>query len=1211
MDGASKNEVGRWSFWVDRGGTFTDIVGENPRGEIVTSKLLSENPERYADAALQGIRELMGLAAGVPIPGECIHEVKMGTTVGTNALLERRGERVALLVTRGFADGLRIAYQNRPKLFALEILLPELLYSEVIEVDERVGADGTVIVPLDPEPARKALASAFARGIRSVAIVCLHGYRFPEHEQRLAEIAGEIGFGQISASHAVSPLIKFVSRGDTTVVDAYLSPVLKRYVGKVAEELAGVRLLFMKSDGGLTAASFFAGKDSILSGPAGGVVGMVRTAEAAGFSRIIGFDMGGTSTDVSHYSGEFERSFETEVAGVRMRTPMLSIHTVAAGGGSILHFDGSRCRVGPDSAGANPGPACYRRGGPLTVTDCNVVCGKILPGYFPAIFGSTGDQPLDAESVHDAFATLAREVAAATGEEKTVQEVADGFLAIAVANMANAIKAISTRRGHDLGPYALACFGGAGGQHACLVAEALGMETIFLHARAGVLSAYGMGLAERSSMGEEAVSETLSPFLAPMLARQVEALKSRTVQGLAEQGVALGQVMVSAKAQLRYQGSDACLLVCYGPHETMVAEFAETHRRRFGFIAQEKALIVDSLVVEARERRGAVFSPDGQECPPCELPARAFLETCRFFSQGSWQVAPVLAREAMLPGNRFTGPAIIIEPHSTVVVEPGWQAEVLAGGSLVLRRAGKGGKDQDEGNTAVDPVRLEIMNSLFMAIAEQMGMVLANTALSVNIKERLDFSCAIFDASGNLVANAPHVPVHLGSMGEAVQALITERASALSPGDVYLSNAPYGGGTHLPDLTVISPVFGEGEILFYVASRGHHADIGGKSPGSMPADSTTVAEEGVLFANFRLVAEGRFAEAEVLRHLRSGPYPARNPGQNLADLAAQVAANEKGAQELARMVSEHGLPVVQAYMQHVQDNAEEAVRRLLSRLQDGKAEYLMDNGAKIRVRIRVDRKQRTACIDFSGTSPQCPSNYNAPLAVCKAAVLYVFRCLLAEDIPLNAGCLKPLSLIVPEGCLLNPVYPAAVVAGNVETSQCVTDALFSALGAVACSQGTMNNLTFGDDIWQYYETIGGGAGAGPDFAGASGVQTHMTNSRLTDPEILEFRFPVLLESFALRRGSGGRGKFKGGDGLVRKLRFLKPMRAAILANNRLHAPLGLAGGGNALPGRNRVLRADGSEEELPFAGQADLASGDALLIETPGGGGYGLEEEGR
>ncbi len=1245
---------GRWQFWIDRGGTFTDIVARRPGGTLATHKLLSENPERYRDAAVAGIRALLGVAPDAPIPAGAIDTVRMGTTVATNALLERKGERTVLAITRGFADALRIAYQNRPKLFVRRIVLPSMLYERVIEIDERVGAHGEPVRELDVVAAERDLRAAHADGIRACAIVLMHGYRYPEHERRLAVLAREIGFAQVSVSHEVSPLMKVVSRGDTTVVDAYLSPILRRYVEQVEAQLPGVRLQFMQSSGGLTDAHLFQGKDAILSGPAGGVVGAVQVSKLAGFDKIIGFDMGGTSTDVTHYAGPeygFERAFVTEVAGVRLRAPMMQIHTVAAGGGSIVSFDGSRFRVGPESAGANPGPACYRRGGPLTVTDCNVMVGKIDPALFPHVFGPDGNLPLDAEIVRAKFAVLASEVEAKTGHGRTPEAIADGFLKIAVENMAHAIKHISVERGYDVTEYTLCCFGGAGGQHACAVADALGMTRVFIHPLAGVLSAYGMGLADVRALRQKAVEALLSApnlaLCAPILDDLARAARSE----VDAQGIVAERVSLKRTLHLKYDGTDTTLEIPLGPGSdadsgetvsALVAEFERRYRSQYGFLMPDKPLVIEAVAVEAI---GAAAS--AEELTPAFAPrdgALASAKTSRVFAAGAWHDAPLYARASLRPGDRIAGPAVIAEQNATTVVEPGWQATLTVRDHLVLERIVAVRREHAIG-TSADPVLLEVFNNLFMAIAEQMGVTLSNTAYSVNIKERLDFSCALFDAEGNLIANAPHMPVHLGSMGESVKTIIDRRGRTMRPGDVFVLNAPYNGGTHLPDVTVIAPVFlgsssprkrgpsdfgvldepttlgprvrGGDSIEaadpdddasrpeFYVASRGHHADIGGITPGSMPPDSKHVDEEGVLLDNVQLVAQGRFLDHEMRAILGSGRYPARNIDQNLADLRAQVAACAKGVLELERMVAHFGLPVVRAYMKHVQDNAEESVRRVLDALKDGHFEYEMDSGARIVVTIAVDKAKRTAKIDFTGTSRQQPDNFNAPSAVCKAAVLYVFRTLVDDDIPMNAGCLKPLDIVIPAGSMLKPSYPAAVVAGNVETSQAITDTLYGALGVLAASQGTMNNFTFGNDQYQYYETISGGAGAGPDFEGASVVQTHMTNSRLTDPEVLEWRFPVRLESYAIRRGSGGAGRHRGGDGGERRVRFLEPMTAVMLANHRRIAPFGVAGGQPGAVGRNWVERADGTREEFGATFQVQMQPGDVFVIQSPGGGGFG------
>ncbi|CAN5419929.1 hydantoinase B/oxoprolinase family protein [soil metagenome] len=1199
----------RWQFWIDRGGTFTDVVGRRPDGRLVTHKLLSDNPEQYRDAAVAGIRHLLGLAPGEPITPELVDCVKMGTTVATNALLERKGEPTLLVTTRGFRDALRIAYQDRPRIFDRHIVLPELLYSRVIEAAERVSAQGEVLQALDEMHLRERLWAAFDAGLRSVAIVFMHGYRYPAHELAAERLAKEAGFTQISVSHRVSPLMKLVSRGDTTVVDAYLSPILRRYVELVAGEMPGVKLFFMQSSGGLADAHAFQGKDAILSGPAGGIVGMVRTAQVGladaveGAIKVIGFDMGGTSTDVSHFAGEFERAFETQVAGVRMRAPMMSIHTVAAGGGSVLSFDGARYRAGPQSAGANPGPASYRRGGPLAVTDANVMVGKIQPAYFPKVFGPKADASLDRHVVVEKFTALAGEIEQATGVRRAPEEVAEGFIDIAVGAMANAIKKISVARGYDVTRYTLQCFGGAGGQHACRVADALGMSRVFAHPLGGVLSAYGMGLADQSVMRQAAIELPLVTSLEAVSAR-VEALAEEARDELQRQGVSGGQVHLHRRVHVRYEGTDSALVVPFGSADEIQAAFEAAYRQRFSFLMTARRLIVEAVSVEAVGEGDAPAEPRFEMLPEQPAPTA---DTVRVYSGGHWWDAALVVREATRPGHVIVGPAIIAEKNATTVVEPGWRARVTALDHLVLERVAPREARKAIGTT-VDPVMLEVFNNLFMNIAEQMGLQLQNTAYSVNIKERLDFSCALFDADGNLIANAPHMPVHLGSMSESIKTVVARNAGLIKPGDVFVLNDPYHGGTHLPDVTVVTPVYlagDEARPIFYVGSRGHHADIGGVTPGSMPPFSTRIEEEGVQIDNVKLVDQGHLREAEMLALLSSGEHPSRNPQQNIADLKAQIAANEKGVQELRKMVEQFGLEVVQAYMRHVQDNAEESVRRVITKLEDGSFTLPLDNGAQISVAIRVNPAERSAEIDFTGTSPQLTNNFNAPTAVCMAAVLYVFRTLVNDDIPLNAGCLKPLKVIIPDGSMLNPRPPASVVAGNVETSTCITNALYGALGAMAAGQCTMNNFTFGNARHQYYETISGGSGAGADFDGTSVVQTHMTNSRLTDPEVLEFRFPVRLESYEIRKGSGGAGLHKGGDGGVRRVRFLEAMTASILSNGRHHGAFGMAGGAAGKPGINRVERADGSVVALDHIGSVEMAPGDVFVIETPGGGGYG------
>ena len=1194
-----------WDFWIDRGGTFTDVVGRKPDGHLVAHKLLSENPEAYPDAAVQGIRELLGLKPGEAIPPGRIGAVKMGTTVATNALLERKGDRTLLITTRGFRDALRIGYQARPKIFAKEIIKPDMLFERVIEIDERVRADGTVESAPDLAAIEPELRRAYDDGIRAAAIVFMHAYRYPEHEKRVAELARRI-FPQVSVSHEVSPLIKFVGRGDTTVVDAYLSPILRRYVERVATELdarrSNAKLMFMMSSGGLTAAELFQGKDAILSGPAGGVVSMAETAREAGFTRVIGFDMGGTSTDVSHFDGEYERAFETEVAGVRMRAPMMRIHTVAAGGGSILHYDGARFRVGPDSAGANPGPKCYRRGGPLAVTDANVTTGKLIPDFFPKIFGPAQDQPLDAEAVRDAFVALAAEV----GGGRKPEDIADGFIRIAVENMANAIKKISVQRGYDVTRYALNCFGGAGGQHACLVADALGMTSVLIHPFSSLLSAYGMGLADIRATRQQAIEEPLGGKAIKTLNRIGKALGKAVKDEVAGQGVPAKAIKVILRAHIRYSGTDNALVVTAGSIAAMTRAFEKAHRAQFGFIDRNKELVLEAVSVEAIGG-GAKFRERKLKTTRGKLPSPA--RRTQFFSQGAWHKAAVYTREQMKPGNAVKGPAIIIEPHQTIVVEPGWQAALTAKNHLVLTRFQKLKRIAAVG-TKADPVMLEVFNNLFMSIAEQMGVALQNTAYSVNIKERLDFSCAVFSGDGALVANAPHMPVHLGSMDRAVETIIRENKGNIRPGDVYAINAPYNGGTHLPDITVCTPVFdgAKRKILFWVASRGHHADVGGISPGSMSPNATNIEEEGVYLDNFKLVDRGRFRERKIYAALTGAKYPARNPVQNVNDLKAQIAANEKGVQELAKMVAQFSLPVVQAYMKHVQDNAAESVRRVIDRLHDSEFSYEMDQGTVIRVKITVDRRKREATVDFTGTSPQQPTNFNAPEPVTRAAVLYVFRVMVDDDIPMNAGCLRPINIVIPRQTMLTPEYPAAVVAGNVEVSQAVTNCLFGALGALAAAQGTMNNLNFGNARFQYYETICSGSPAGPGFNGTDAVHTHMTNTRLTDPEILEFRYPVLLEDFHIRKGSGGRGKWHAGDGIRRTIRFLEKMECTLLTGHRRVRPFGLAGGEAGQSGENAVRRKDGHVEKLQGCDATIIDADEAIIIQVPTAGGYGKAE---
>ena len=1236
----------RWEFWIDRGGTFTDVVARRPDGRLIAHKLLSDNPRAYRDAAVAGIRQLLRLKAGQQIPADSIRQVRLGTTVATNALLERKGEPTVLVITRGFADALRIAYQNRPRIFDRRILLPEVLYDRVIEADERISARGEILTPLDEDAIANQLKNATDDGFRSVAVVCMHGYRYPQHEEKIGDLARAAGFTQVSESHRTSPLMKLISRGDTTVVDAYLSPILQRYVSEVAAELKDVKLLFMQSNGGLADAASFRGKDSILSGPAGGIVGMARTAKNAGFTKVIGFDMGGTSTDVSHYAGTFEREYETLVAGVRMRAPMLSIHTVAAGGGSVLHFDGSRYRVGPDSAGADPGPACYRNGGPLTLTDANVLLGRIQPAYFPHVFGSAGDQPLDAATAKAKFEDLSAHIRQATGDTRGPEQVAAGFAEIAVANMANAIKKISVQRGYDVTEYLLNVFGGAGGQHACAVADALGMSKVLIHPLAGVLSAYGIGLADIVAMREQAVEAPLTEALIAALPRTLQPLEhdARAEVGgkgegeVRKLGVQTQESRISAthRAHLRYDGTDTAVIVPVGSLAEMTAAFEVEYARRFSFLMPDKAIIAEAVSVEVT---GAQENLAADPTARSAQEDRAEPVKVAMFTAGAWAEVDLFPRAALRGGQAVDGPAIIAEDLATTVVEPGWRAVVTDRGDLLLERTAPR-PDRAEAGTSADPVMLEIFNNLFMSVAEQMGVRLQATAHSVNIKERLDFSCAVFDRKGALIANAPHMPVHLGSMGESIK-MVIQRNPHIRRGDVYVLNDPYHGGTHLPDITVVTPVFAPlpadpppasqptgpmghragynrsngpssrlpsgaaDEIWFYVASRGHHAEIGGISPGSMPSASTRVEEEGVLIDNLLLVENGRLNEAETVNLLQTAMYPSRAPATNLADLRAQIAANEEGIRELHKMVDHFGLDVVRAYMGHVQENAAESVRRVITALHGGHYEYELDNGAKVEVTIKVNQPQRTAEIDFTGTSGQLKDNFNAPSSVAMAAVLYVFRTLVDDDIPLNSGCLQPLNVIIPPGTMLSPEYPAAVAAGNVETSQIVTGALYAALGVMAEGSGTMNNVTFGNDRYQYYETVASGSGAGDGFDGTDVVQTKMTNSRLTDPEVLEWRYPVLLESYRIRPGSGGAGRWHGGHGGIRRLRFNEPMTVTTLTGHRRIPAFGMAGGQPGALGRHWIEHPDGSVTPMRGCDSVPVRPGDVFVIQTPGGGGYG------
>jgi len=1183
----------KWQFWIDRGGTFTDIVALRPDGSLQTAKLLSENPEQYVDAAAEGIRRFVAESAE-------IEAIKMGTTVATNALLERQGAPTVLVVTEGFADAVRIGYQNRPDIFSLNIVKPAPLYRRVIEAKERLNFCGDVLEPLDEQAIRDDLKRCLNDGLTSVAICLMHGYRFTGHEDRIAKIARDIGFSQVSISHDVESLIKFVSRAETTLADAYLTPVLNDYITGLQNELIDVatpdRLLFMQSNGGLTLATHFRGKNSVLSGPAAGVVGMVETASKAGFRRLIGFDMGGTSTDVSAWSGDYERSNDSEVAGVRLRAPMMKIHTIAAGGGSILRFEDDRFQVGPESAGADPGPACYRRGGPLTVTDANVLLGRIPATHFPRVFGPDADQVLDTGIVQQKFAELTKHI-----PKLTCERVAEGFLTVAVESMANAIRKITIERGEDVRDFVLCCFGGAGGQHACKVADVLDIERVWLHPMAGVLSAYGMGLSNIRVEKQQTVDIEFSAENLTRLQAEINSLTTQCDNALAGQNVPVENRDHSATVGLRIRGSDTILDVAHASAHEMLESFSAVYRDRFGAEADAGQLLIATLRVEGTgvER---VFSDPDISCSP----ATSSVGSEKMWVGDEWIEVPVYLRDRLNAGDTISGPSIVTETNGTTIIDADWQGSVNAKGHLLLERIGAATSVKIDDEQTPDPVRLEVFNRLFMHIAEQMGTVLQNTALSVNIRERLDFSCALFDAQGRLVSNAPHMPVHLGSMGESVRSVINDKGNLLRPGDVVMLNSPYNGGTHLPDITVVTPWFAASERpLFFLASRAHHADIGGITPGSMPSESRHIDEEGVLIDNFWLVRENQLQTDATLALLNGAKFPARNPAQNMADLKAQLAANRQGIRQLEKAVERYSLPTVQSYLRFVRENAAASVRRLIDSIVDGVFEYELDSAEVIRLSINVDKATRQATIDFAGTSAQSTSNFNAPEAVTRAAVLYVFRSLIREEIPMNEGCLEPLNILIPADSLLSPAYPAAVVAGNVETSQCVTDCLYGALGTLAASQGTMNNFTFGNDDVQYYETICGGAGAGPGFDGCDAVHTHMTNSRMTDPEVFEQNYPALVESFAIRENSGGDGKWSGGNGSVRKLRFTESVEAAILSNHRRIAPFGLEGGEDGATGENAVIRRDGRIETLGSTATIQLKKGDAVVITTPGGGGFG------
>ncbi len=1183
----------QWQFWIDRGGTFTDVIAKTPADELIIHKLLSENPSHYEDAVVQGIKDCL---ASENIVSDDILMIKLGTTVATNALLERKGEPTLLVTTKGFKDALSIGYQNRPEIFALDIKLPSIIHAEVLEVDERMNATGEIIKPLELNTYREKLEQYYQTGFQSVAIVFMHSYLNASHETAMAQLAADIGFSQISVSHQVSPLPKIITRGDTTVVDAYLSPVLNRYIGDITTTLPKTTLQLMQSNGGLSDAINFHGKDSILSGPAGGVIGMVHTAKTAGFEHVIGFDMGGTSTDVSHYCGEYERVYESTIAGTRLSSPMLNVHTIAAGGGSIVYYQHGRMQVGPESAGAYPGPACYGNGGPLTVTDCNVLLGAIPETALPNVFGKSGKDPINKTIVIQLFASLAKNVNHENNTSLCPYQLAEGFINVAVNNMANAIKKISVQRGFDIQDYVLNCFGAASGQHACLVAEEIGIDKLLIHPFAGGLSALGIGIADQRMMKSLAIEKTLTDERVNELKQQYQQLE-KSLQSLFKQNTA--SLNFNQYVHCRYKGSDTSIELSYEEYDKLLQQFEKKHLRLFGFFDASKRIIISSISVEAIST-----SENSRYLNNIRIPSvKKTIISHQLFIDGKFVDCPVYQRHDLQ--HAITGPAIVIEPTNTLVIHKHWQACLLADGQLLLEKTNA--KKNETIGTARSPILLEIFNNQFMSIAEQMGVVLRQTAYSVNIKERLDFSCAIFTKEGELVANAPHIPVHLGSMSESVKYIHQQHHHRLKKGDVFMLNSPYCGGTHLPDITVITPVFTEdGKTqLFYVASRGHHADIGGITPGSMPAESHHIEEEGILIEDVQLVRKGIFLEEAVKQLFSSSKYPARNIQQNIADLQAQIAANEKGRLALHHLVGRYGLATTQAYMKFVKDNARESVIQLIPKMKAGAFHCAMDNGNVVAVNI-TPNNDNTLTIDFSQSKTVNPnSNFNAPVAVVKAAILYILRCLIKANIPLNSGCLDPVNLIL--NCdFLDPKYPAPVVAGNVETSQVIVDVLFAALGVMAASQGTMNNFTFGNAQYQYYETICGGVGAGIHWPGANAVHTHMTNTRLTDPEILEARFPVRLQSFEIRKDSGGKGQYNGGDGVTRKIQFLEPMSATILSNRRKTKPFGLKGGGAGMPGINYVIRHNGIKEYLGATATVSLDSGDVFVIETPGGGAYQL-----
>uniref|UniRef100_T1DC93 Putative 5-oxoprolinase n=1 Tax=Cupiennius salei TaxID=6928 RepID=T1DC93_CUPSA len=1251
----------KFCFAIDRGGTFTDIFALCPGKKIKLLKLLSDDPVNYPDAPREGIRRIISQETGMDLPPN--HEIptknldwiRMGTTVATNALLERKGERIALFITAGFKDILHIGNQARPSIFSLEIVCPEHLYEEVIEIKERVvlqqsncqlniagstftgitGEDIKILDPLNENQVREELSKLQEKGIRSLAVVFLHSYLFPDHELKVKDIALEMGFKHISLSSEVMAMLRIVPRGHTACVDAYLTPCIKRYVENFSagfqDQLKDVNVLFMQSDGGLTPMNLFWGSRAVLSGPAGGVIGYSKTAYGA-FSKqpVIGFDMGGTSTDVSRYDGQYDHIYDTAIAGVTIQSPQLDIQTVAAGGGSMLFFRSGLLVVGPESAGAHPGPVCYRKGGPLTVTDANLVLGRLQPEFFPKIFGRTKDLPLDKQATMEAFENLTKEVnnfiqsqsAGDVAEQHcySVPELALGFVTVANETMSRPIRAITQGKGFDTSQHVLAVFGGAGSQHACSIAKNLGISTIFIHKYAGILSAFGMALADVVSEAQESCAAVFSHENFDYINSRLKALSSKCIIKLQEQGFNEDQICLELYLNMRYEKTD-CALMCSRPSSSneimdFLSIFLDRYKREFGFSIPNRPILVDDIRVRGLAKHCFDFSSDVKiaDSPPKH---KSVVE-CYF--EGGFQETRIYVIEDLCYGHEIVGPAIIIDANCTILVEPDCLATVTEDGSILIKVLKTSSQSV---STALDMIQLSIFSHRFMSIAEQMGKVLQRTAISTNIKERLDFSCALFGPDGGLVSNAPHIPVHLGSMQEAVKYQIRHLGDSIREGDVILSNHPLAGGTHLPDLTVITPVFdGNGSRpIFFVASRGHHADIGGLTPGSMPAHSTLLSQEGAVFLSFKLVEDGIFQEEALTNLLREpskvpGCAGTRNLQDNLSDLKAQIAANQKGISLVHALIREYGLEVVQSYMAHIQRNAEIAVRDMLKKIGSAARQTTgsstlvatdhMDDGTVIQLKVDIDVGTGGATFDFRGTGYEVRGNCNAPCAVTFSAIIYCLRCMIQHDIPLNQGCLSPVRVLIPQGTILSPSGEAAVVGGNVLTSQRVVDVVLKAFEACAASQGCMNNITFGDETLGYYETVAGGAGAGPYFQGRSGVHTHMTNTRITDPEVLEKRYPVILECFHLKEGTGGRGKYRGGDGVLRKIRFRKDMTLSVLTERRVFAPYGLKGGGDGKMGSNLLIRKDGRVINLGSKNSVQVFPGDAFLLQTPGGGGYGV-----